>query len=123
MIFEEEWFPWKGISILPVERLALCLGLFSSIMTPFGSFFASGFKKAFKVKDFGDSIPGHGGLSSKVIFFKMALLSTLSVSYACNVTAYANFGRPQMEICCTISGLVQFLMNLLMLFKVLSAEM
>ncbi|KAK9935914.1 hypothetical protein M0R45_012787 [Rubus argutus] len=43
-------FPWKGISIFPVQWHALCLGLFSSIIAPFGGFFASGFKRAFKVK-------------------------------------------------------------------------
>lgn len=38
------------------------LSLFSSIIAPFGGIFASGFKRAFKVKDFGAAIPGHGGL-------------------------------------------------------------
>ncbi|CAL9015058.1 hypothetical protein PRUPE_4G011700 [Prunus persica] len=62
----QPWFPWKGISILPVQWHALCLGLFSSIIAPFGGFFASGFKRAFKVKDFGDSIPGHGGITDRM---------------------------------------------------------
>jgi phosphatidate cytidylyltransferase len=43
-------FPWKEISILPVQWHALCLGLFASIIAPFGGFFASGFKRAFKIK-------------------------------------------------------------------------
>lgn len=43
-------FPWKEITILPVQWHALCLGLFASIIAPFGGFFASGFKRAFKVK-------------------------------------------------------------------------
>uniref|UniRef100_A0A0A0KH79 Phosphatidate cytidylyltransferase n=1 Tax=Cucumis sativus TaxID=3659 RepID=A0A0A0KH79_CUCSA len=60
------WFPWKKISILPVQGHALCLGLFASIIAPFGGFFASGFKRAFKVKDFGDSIPGHGGITDRM---------------------------------------------------------
>ncbi|KAL2486719.1 Phosphatidate cytidylyltransferase 1 [Abeliophyllum distichum] len=29
-------------------------------------FFASGFKRAFKIKDFGDSIPGHGGITDRM---------------------------------------------------------
>ncbi|KAB2600857.1 phosphatidate cytidylyltransferase-like [Pyrus ussuriensis x Pyrus communis] len=61
-----QWFPWKGISILPVQWHSLCLGLFASIIAPFGGFFASGFKRAFKVKDFGDSIPGHGGITDRM---------------------------------------------------------
>ncbi|KAE8709114.1 Phosphatidate cytidylyltransferase 1 [Hibiscus syriacus] len=58
--------PWQGISILPVQWHALCLGLFASIIAPFGGFFASGFKRAFKIKDFGDSIPGHGGITDRM---------------------------------------------------------
>nr|GMC75505.1 phosphatidate cytidylyltransferase 1-like [Ipomoea batatas] len=59
-------FPWKEISILPVQWHSLCLGLFASVIAPFGGFFASGFKRAFKVKDFGDSIPGHGGFTDRM---------------------------------------------------------
>ncbi|XP_021909468.1 phosphatidate cytidylyltransferase 2-like [Carica papaya] len=59
-------FPWKELSVLPVQWHALCLGLFASIIAPFGGFFASGFKRAFKVKDFGDSIPGHGGITDRM---------------------------------------------------------
>ncbi|XP_065849003.1 phosphatidate cytidylyltransferase 2-like [Euphorbia lathyris] len=61
-----QWFPWKELSILPVQWHALCLGLFASIIAPFGGFFASGFKRAFKIKDFGDSIPGHGGITDRM---------------------------------------------------------
>ncbi|CAI9088327.1 OLC1v1022632C1 [Oldenlandia corymbosa var. corymbosa] len=68
-----EWFPWKEISVLPkeisvlpVQWHALCLGLFASIIAPFGGFFASGFKRAFKIKDFGASIPGHGGFTDRM---------------------------------------------------------
>ncbi|RYR63330.1 hypothetical protein Ahy_A04g021136 isoform H [Arachis hypogaea] len=60
------WFPWQEITILPVQGHALCLGLFASIIAPFGGFFASGFKRAFKIKDFGDSIPGHGGITDRM---------------------------------------------------------
>ncbi|GFP94130.1 phosphatidate cytidylyltransferase [Phtheirospermum japonicum] len=61
-----EWFPWKEIYVLTVQWHALCLGLFASIIAPFGGFFASGFKRAFKIKDFGDSIPGHGGITDRM---------------------------------------------------------
>ena len=40
-------------------------GVFASLVAPFGGFFASGFKRAFKIKDFGALIPGHGGLMGK----------------------------------------------------------
>ncbi|KAG4919575.1 hypothetical protein JHK85_057856 [Glycine max] len=59
-------FAWKEISILPIQWHSLCLGLFASIIAPFGGFFASGFKRAFKIKDFGDSIPGHGGITDRM---------------------------------------------------------
>ncbi|KAG8658262.1 hypothetical protein MANES_03G136500v8 [Manihot esculenta] len=59
-------FPWKEISVLPVQWHAMWLGLFASIIAPFGGFFASGFKRAFKIKDFGDSIPGHGGFTDRM---------------------------------------------------------
>ncbi|XP_028555539.1 phosphatidate cytidylyltransferase 1-like [Dendrobium catenatum] len=61
-----QWFPWKETSIMPVQWHALALGLFASIIAPFGGFFASGFKRAFKLKDFGDSIPGHGGITDRM---------------------------------------------------------
>lgn len=45
---------------------ALVLSMFASIIAPFGGFFASGFKRGFKIKDFGDSIPGHGGMTDRM---------------------------------------------------------
>ncbi|KAG8077983.1 hypothetical protein GUJ93_ZPchr0007g4631 [Zizania palustris] len=39
-----QWFPWKEVVLLPVH----------------------GFKRAFKIKDFGDSIPGHGGITDRM---------------------------------------------------------
>lgn len=60
------WFPWKEMTVLPVQKHALVFGLFASSIAPFGGFFASGFKRAFKIKDFGDSIPGHGGITDRM---------------------------------------------------------
>ncbi|KAF5118137.1 hypothetical protein DV495_001334 [Geotrichum candidum] len=38
------------------------LATFASLIAPFGGFFASGLKRSFQVKDFGNTIPGHGGI-------------------------------------------------------------
>jgi len=40
--------------------------MFASLISPFGGFFASGFKRAIKVKDFADIIPGHGGITDRM---------------------------------------------------------
>lgn len=50
------------IEILPVQLHALSYALFGSLIGPFGGFFASAVKRALNVKDFGSSIPGHGGV-------------------------------------------------------------
>jgi CDP-diglyceride synthetase len=50
----------------PVYIHALVFSLFASLVAPFGGFFASGFKRAFKIKDFGDTIPGHGGITDRM---------------------------------------------------------
>lgn len=50
----------------PIQLHALVMALFASVIAPFGGFFASGFKRSFKIKDFGDSIPGHGGMTDRM---------------------------------------------------------
>ncbi len=44
----------------------LVFATFASLIAPFGGFFASGLKRTFKVKDFGESIPGHGGVTDRM---------------------------------------------------------
>ncbi|CAI4229526.1 unnamed protein product [Auanema sp. JU1783] len=53
------------ISFTPFMVHSIVMALFASLLGPFGGFFASGFKRAFKIKDFGDVIPGHGGLMDR----------------------------------------------------------
>ncbi len=48
-----------GVSDL--ERHALILALYISLVSPFGGFLASAVKRAHGAKDFGALIPGHGG--------------------------------------------------------------
>ncbi len=60
------WLGFFGVSVtaVPVYPLAVhavIMSIFASLIAPFGGFFASGLKRAFKVKDFDSLIPGHGG--------------------------------------------------------------
>lgn len=57
--------PITTISWTPFQWHAVVMAAFASLVAPFGGFFASGFKRAFKIKDFGHSIPGHGGLTDR----------------------------------------------------------
>ena len=66
----------KTVNIAPIQLHSILLSVFASVIGPFGGFFASGFKRAFKVKDFSDSIPGHGGVTDRVdCQFLMGLFS------------------------------------------------
>lgn len=55
-----------SVSFAPIYLHALVLATFASLIAPFGGFFASGLKRSFKIKDFGDSIPGHGGMTDRM---------------------------------------------------------
>jgi len=57
---------WDHLNLYPFQLHTLALATFASIIAPFGGFFASGFKRAFKIKDFADTIPGHGGISDRM---------------------------------------------------------
>lgn len=61
------WFPMlSSVSIAPIQIHILVFATFASLIAPFGGFFASGLKRTFKIKDFGDSIPGHGGITDRM---------------------------------------------------------
>lgn len=55
-----------SVRFSPMQLHTLVLGTFASLIAPFGGFFASGLKRTFKLKDFGDSIPGHGGITDRM---------------------------------------------------------
>lgn len=54
------------IQLKPVYFHTMIISMFASLIAPFGGFFASGLKRAFKIKDFGDTIPGHGGITDRM---------------------------------------------------------
>jgi len=56
------------------------MGLFASFIAPFGGFLASGFKRAFKIKDFSSVIPGHGGFTDR--FDCQLLMGAFAYVYA-----------------------------------------
>ncbi|KFA67356.1 hypothetical protein S40285_07026 [Stachybotrys chlorohalonatus IBT 40285] len=55
-----------SVTFQPMQLHALVLATFASLIAPFGGFFASGLKRTFKLKDFGHSIPGHGGITDRM---------------------------------------------------------
>lgn len=78
------------ISLYPFILHSLSLSVFSSVIGPFGGFFASGFKRAFKIKDFGDVIPGHGGIMDR--FDCQFLMATFVNVY---LTSFIQTDSPQ----------------------------
>ena len=68
----------KEIWISKFQLHAIVWSFFASFVAPFGGFFASGFKRAIKIKaiffkfllsiikDFADTIPGHGGFTDRM---------------------------------------------------------
>lgn len=45
---------------------SIILSLFSGLVSPLSGFMASGFKRAIKIKDFSNLIPGHGGVTDRM---------------------------------------------------------
>lgn len=61
--------PLLGSFKIPMKVIhfhTLVLGLFASLLAPLGGLFASGFKRAIKIKDFASTIPGHGGITDRM---------------------------------------------------------
>lgn len=54
------------ITLLPIQLHGIAYGLFASFIAPFGGFLASGIKRAYKVKDFDNFFPGHGGMMDRM---------------------------------------------------------
>ena len=68
----------RTIPYAPYQFHLLVMSCFASLVAPFGGFFASGFKRAFNIKDFGHSIPGHGGMTDRMDCQYVSFLRFLS---------------------------------------------
>lgn len=77
----------KVVFMKPILVHGIIMAIFASIIAPFGGFFASGFKRAFNIKDFANVIPGHGGLTDR--FDCQFLMGLFSYIY------FASFIRSQ----------------------------
>jgi len=79
----------QTIECKPIQLHALVLGLFASLVAPFGGFMASAIKRAHGVKDFSSIIPGHGGFTDR---FDCQMLMALYawVHYSCFVDQYTS---------------------------------
>jgi phosphatidate cytidylyltransferase len=54
------------VNAYPAQVHGFVLALFGSLIAPFGGFLASGLKRCYNVKDFGNLIPGHGGILDRM---------------------------------------------------------
>jgi phosphatidate cytidylyltransferase len=55
-----------GHDTTPFTLAMVAMGFFTSTVAPFGGFLASGIKRATGIKDYGNSIPGHGGFTDRL---------------------------------------------------------
>ena len=98
----------------------LVFATFASLVAPFGGFFASGLKRTFNIKDFGDSIPGHGGMTDRMDcqfimgFFSFMYYQSFIAVYKASVgsvleTAISGLtAEEQIEV---VKGLAKYLYN------------
>ncbi|KAJ6239241.1 phosphatidate cytidylyltransferase [Anaeramoeba flamelloides] len=80
------------IELLPLQLHSMILAVFASLIAPFGGFFASGLKRAINIKDFADTIPGHGGLVDRfdchwvMGFFAYVYINTFILNSSDNIS-------------------------------------
>lgn len=69
----------------------------TSLVAPFGGFFASGLKRALRIKDFSNIIPGHGGFTDRIdciwvmIVFTYVYLSEIIKGKSHSLTSVLNY--------------------------------
>ncbi|KAG8468871.1 hypothetical protein KFE25_007389 [Diacronema lutheri] len=67
-----------SVELFPIQVHGIGFGVFASLVAPFGGYLASAIKRAYKVKDFEQTIPGHGGVMDRMdCQLLMALFTTV----------------------------------------------
>lgn len=85
-----EWVGQTTVTFKPLYFHSAVIATFASLIAPFGGFFASGLKRAFGIKDFGDTIPGHGGITDR--FDCQFLMGSFSYLYFQTFISSSNIG-------------------------------
>ena len=73
----------NNIELSPAMIYCVIYCFYIGLIAPFAGFFASGMKRAWNIKDFGNALPGHGGFFDRTdciamtIFFNYFMLSQL----------------------------------------------
>ncbi|CAK4614907.1 hypothetical protein LEN26_006415 [Aphanomyces euteiches] len=81
------------VQLYPIQLHAIVFACFTSVISPFGGFYASAIKRAYKLKDFDSVIPGHGGFMDRMdcqfitALFTTAYCATFIWSYDTTVQA------------------------------------
>lgn len=55
-----------SVTLAPIQLHALLMAGFTSVIAPFGGYWASAIKRAYGIKDFDSIIPGHGGVTDRM---------------------------------------------------------
>lgn len=58
--------PTQTLPIKPIQLHGVVVGIFGSLVAPFGGFLMSAIKRAYGIKDFDSVIPGHGGVTDRM---------------------------------------------------------
>ncbi|CAB1120846.1 unnamed protein product [Ectocarpus sp. CCAP 1310/34] len=84
-----------SVTLAPIQLHALLMAGFTSVIAPFGGYWASAIKRAYGIKDFDSIIPGHGGVTDRM---DCQFITALFVS-----VHYNTFIRPNIT---TVEGLL-----------------
>ncbi|KAG7191429.1 uncharacterized protein KQ657_003475 [Scheffersomyces spartinae] len=116
--FISRYYEVDIITMKPIYLHSLAYATFASLIAPFGGFFASGLKRAFGIKDFGDTIPGHGGVTDRIdcqflmgsfsYLYYQTFVSTSNMNIA-NVLQIAVMNLSEPQILQLIKSLLRYL--------------